>query len=117
MAPLSVTAAAEMMLGMLRELWRDSAGPVQMLSSARRTGRGPGRPVSAPRLDQEQGLTELDGLAVLHQHLGEAPRQLGLDLVHQLHRLDDAKDMAFLDQVPLADEGRGVGAGRPVEGG
>src|SRR5687768_15028227 len=38
-------------------------------------------------LDPEQRLAELHRLPVLHHHLGDPPGHLGLDLVHQLHRL------------------------------
>src|SRR3954463_2111901 len=42
-------------------------------------------------LEGEGGLAVLDGAAVLDQRLDQAARALGLDLVHQLHRLDDAQ--------------------------
>src|SRR5205085_501382 len=38
----------------------------------------------------EKGLSELDGLGVLHQHLPDDARDLGFDFVHDLHRFDDA---------------------------
>src|SRR5262245_20102573 len=59
---------------------------------------------SPARLEEEQGLAILHGLAVLDQHAGHDPGRLGLDLVHQLHRLDDAEHLAFLDGVALAHE-------------
>src|SRR3970282_649806 len=40
----------------------------------------------------------------------------GCDLVHQLHRLDDADGVALLHRLPDLDEGLGVGRGRAVEG-
>src|SRR3984893_14094921 len=73
-------------------------------------------PGSAKRLHQEERLPELDRLAVPHHHLGDAARHLGLDLVHQLHRLDDAEHLAFLHHVTLGDEWRSVGFWRAVEG-
>src|SRR5688572_17264915 len=45
-------------------------------------------------LDREQGLSELDRLAVLGEHRHHAARTLALDLVHHLHRLDDAEHLA-----------------------
>src|SRR6266481_1143143 len=71
---------------------------------------------SAERLYQEERLPERDRLAVLHHHRDEASRDLGLDLVHQLHRLDDAEHLPLLDHVPLGDEWGSVGLRRAVEG-
>src|SRR6186997_2367499 len=42
-------------------------------------------------LHREQPLAELHGLAVLHVTLDHFPIALGVDLVHELHRLDDAE--------------------------
>jgi hypothetical protein len=39
------------------------------------------------------------------------PATLGLDLVHHLHRLDDAQGVADLDVLPDFDEGRLPGDG------
>src|SRR5581483_4196737 len=77
----------------------------------------PGAPAGgALRLQQEERLAELDGLGVLDQHPDDAARHLRLDLVHELHRLDDADDLALLHPVALADERLRVGSRRPVEG-
>src|SRR3569832_2329439 len=38
----------------------------------------------------EQGLTEFDRLGVLDEDGGDHAASFGLDLVHDLHRLDDA---------------------------
>src|SRR4029079_15978966 len=43
---------------------------------------------SVARVDDEQRLAELDRLPVLGQDLLDRPRAVGLDFVHQLHRLD-----------------------------
>src|SRR3954470_9035901 len=40
--------------------------------------------------DDEQRLAVLDRLAVLHQDCLDHARGIGLDLVHQLHRFDNA---------------------------
>src|ERR1041384_7443145 len=42
----------------------------------------------------DQPLTVFHVLAILGQDLGDLAVGLGLDLVHQLHRLDDADDLA-----------------------
>src|SRR5215470_17619775 len=74
------------------------------------------RPPLAARLHEEEVLAELHGLGVLHEDLHHAAGHLGLDLVHELHRLDDAEGLAFLHDVAFAHEGRSVWAGRSVEG-
>src|SRR5512132_2112362 len=66
---------------------------------------GAARPVSNG-LDAEQGLAELHGRGVLGEDLGDLPRDLRLDLVHQLHRLDDAEDLALLHHGADVDERR-----------
>src|SRR6476620_5754821 len=55
-------------------------------------------------LDDEQGLAVLDRLAVLDQDLGDRAGHVGLDLVHDLHGLDDADRVAFLDGAADVDE-------------
>src|SRR5688572_928751 len=44
------------------------------------------------RLDQEERLVELDRLLVLDEDLDDGPGHLRLDLVEDLHRLDEAED-------------------------
>src|SRR5918998_3318765 len=68
------------------------------------------------RLDAEQRLPELHGLAVLHQHLGDPSGHLGLDLVHELHGLHDAEHLALAHVGAHLDEGGLVRRGRAVEG-
>src|SRR5687767_3858858 len=46
--------------------------------------------VSAIGVDSEEDLAELHRLRVLHAHLADHTGDLGLDLVHDLHCLDDA---------------------------
>src|SRR5450755_658682 len=59
-------------------------------------------------LDDEQRLPELDRLAVLAQDLRHGAGLVRLDLVHDLHRLDDADRLGFLDRGP--DLGKGLGS-------
>ena len=49
---------------------------------------------AASLLDDEQRLAELDRIAVLDQHRHDLAGLVGLDLVHHLHRLDDAEHVA-----------------------
>src|SRR5688572_20493418 len=42
-------------------------------------------------IDPEEDLSVLDRMRVLHRDLLDDARELGLDLVHDLHRLDDAE--------------------------
>ena len=65
--------------------------------------------------DHEQRLAELDGLAVLDEDRLDRAGGVGLDLVHQLHRLDDAQRVALLDRVADLDERLGAGRRRAIE--
>src|ERR1700730_11917940 len=60
--------------------------------------------------EDEQRLPVLHRLAVFHQYRLHHAGGVGLDLIHQLHRLDDANRLAFLDG--LADLNKGLGVGR-----
>src|SRR6478752_3380460 len=70
----------------------------------------------AGSLNDEQRLPEFDGLSVLAEDLAHRASLVGLDLVHDLHRLDDADRLAFLDHRADFREGFRPGARRPVEG-
>src|SRR6476619_6603158 len=76
---------------------------------------GPG-PSALRGPDGEERLAELDRLGVLGKNLDDHPVDVGLDLVHQLHRLDDADDLPLLDARADVDERSGVGRGRAIEG-
>src|SRR4029453_10781408 len=67
-------------------------------------------------LDREQPLAKLHRLAVLDVDLHDLAVILRVDLVHQLHRFDDAQYLAALDGV--ADVGKGTRSrlGRAIEG-
>src|SRR6267142_4872889 len=66
--------------------------------------------------EDEERLPVLHRLSVFHQHCFHHAGGVGLDLIHQLHRLDDANRLAFLDSLADLDKGLGVGRRRPVEG-
>src|SRR2546426_4345867 len=66
--------------------------------------------------ENEQRLPVLHRLAVLHEHRFHHAGGVGLDLVHQLHRLDDANRLAFLDGLADLDKRFGVGRRRTVKG-
>ena len=61
-------------------------------------------------------MAELDRLAVLDEHLDDLAGALRLDLVHHLHRLDDADDALVADALPHSGEGVRLGRRRGVEG-
>src|SRR5436309_9882727 len=66
----------------------------------------PGR--SAIGVHPEKDLTELDRLRVLDAHLADHAAEFRLDLVHDLHRLDDAHRLTRGD--PRADLEIGLGS-------
>ncbi len=68
------------------------------------------------RLEVHQHLLELDPLAVLDDDLGDLAALAGRDLVHHLHRLDDADGLTGLDGVADLDERLRAGLGGAVEG-
>src|SRR5262245_27080166 len=72
--------------------------------------------VSARRPDRTQRLSVLHRLPVLGVDPDDLARHLGLDLVHQLHRLDDAELLADADAVTHVHECRRAGIRRPIEG-
>src|SRR5438067_13935312 len=67
------------------------------------------------RLELEQQLPEFDGLRVLHVDRPDDPLAVGLDLVHEFHRLEDAQGLAGADRVADLDERRRARLRRPVE--
>ncbi|EAU65714.1 hypothetical protein STIAU_7808 [Stigmatella aurantiaca DW4/3-1] len=83
--------------------------------SSRPPGPAPGRSRRLRWLNAKERLTELDRLPVLYQDLRNASGHLGLDLVHQLHGLDDAEHLALLHHRAHVHEGRLVRGRGPVE--
>src|SRR5438477_5498807 len=67
-------------------------------------------------LEPEQGLSVLDRAAVLDERIEQPPGLLRLDLVHQLHRLDDAEHLPLLHHLAHLHERRVVGRGGAIEG-
>src|SRR5919199_1876788 len=68
------------------------------------------------RLELEEQLPELDGLGVLDRDRADDALHVGLHLVHELHRLEDAQRLPGRDGVALHDERRRTGLRRAVEG-
>src|SRR4030095_8388609 len=64
---------------------------------------------------REQPLAVLHGMAVLHVHLHDLAVALRLDLVHQLHRFDDAEDLPLAHHLTCVDEGLRTRLRRPEE--
>src|SRR5512145_234408 len=65
--------------------------------------------------EAEERLAVLHRLGVLRVDLGDHAVGVALDLVHELHRLDDAQDLPLPDPVPDAHVRRRIGGGRRVE--
>src|ERR1051325_7378834 len=60
------------------------------------------------RFDGEQPLAILHGLAVLHIDSDDLAVAFGVDLVHELHRLDDAEHLPLLDSLAYVHERLGA---------
>src|SRR5437764_1256339 len=80
------------------------------------TGGAAGGTELAIGIDPEERLPVLDGLRVGGENLGHDSRDLGLDLVHDLHRLDDAEYLPFRDARTHRDVRLGARLGRGIEG-
>src|SRR5258708_34232327 len=65
--------------------------------------------------DSEEPLAVLDRLAVLDVDVHDFAVVLGIDLVHQLHRFDDAEHVAFFYGRSNLDERGRAGFGRTIE--
>ena len=66
-------------------------------------------------LDREEPLAVLDGLAVLDVDAHDLSFVLRSDLVHELHRFDDAEHLILLHVIADVDERRRARLGRSVE--
>src|SRR3954469_12187370 len=67
-------------------------------------------------LDQEKRLPVLHRLSVFHQDRLDRAGGIGLDLVQQLHRLDDAERLPLGDRLAHLDERRRAWRGSAIEG-
>ena len=65
--------------------------------------------------DAKEGFSVFHCLAVLHELALDDAGHVGFDLVHQLHRFDDAEDFAGRDMLADAHEGRRIGRSGFVE--
>ena len=54
--------------------------------------------------DTEERLSVFDGLPVLNENLHDLTGDLCLNLVHELHRLDDAERIAHIDMLSYLNE-------------
>src|SRR5262245_9337247 len=63
----------------------------------------------------EEPLAVVDGLAVFHVDLDDLAVAFGVDLVHQLHRFDDAEHLPLLDDLPDLSERFGSGLRLAIE--
>src|SRR5512147_2555510 len=70
---------------------------------------------SGQSAEDEERLAVLHRLAILHEDGLDPAVLVGLDLVEQLHGLDDAQRVARLDRLPHFDEGFRAGRGGAVE--
>src|SRR5437899_512314 len=70
---------------------------------------------SGMRIHPEEGLSELDRLGVFHTHFPDQPGDFGLDLVHDLHRFDDAHHLTRGDAAAALHVRRRARLGRRVE--
>src|SRR5438045_2474155 len=66
--------------------------------------------------DQEERLPVLHRLAVFDEDRLHRPGDVRLDLVQELHGLDDAKGLSLGHRLADFDERRGRGRGGPIEG-
>src|SRR5580704_17793966 len=66
--------------------------------------------------DDEQGLAEFDRLAIRGENGRDPALLVGLDLVHHLHGVDDAQNLAALDLGADLDEFLGAGRRRGIIG-
>ncbi len=65
--------------------------------------------------NKKQRLAVLDRLRVFDQHFANHAVNVGADLVHQLHRLDDANCLPDGDLLAFFDEWFGTGGRRAVK--
>src|SRR5688572_2344879 len=75
-----------------------------------------GRFIRSRLFDYEERLTEFDRVAIGGHDRGDLASLVTLDLVHHLHRFDDAQHLAFLDLAADLDEGLRARRGGAVEG-
>src|SRR5688500_17522884 len=65
-------------------------------------------------IDAEEHLTVLHRMRVLREHFLHHAGELGLDLVHDLHRLDDAQRLSLRDTLARSYECLPARLGRVV---
>src|SRR5689334_25369526 len=96
------------------EMIRRAISPRLAMRIFRNMGSG-GPAASGREPDREELLAVLDGLAVARVHGEDLALDVRLDLVHQLHRLDDAEDLALRDALADLRERIRLGRRRTIE--
>src|SRR5262249_61626913 len=98
----------------LSNSWPVFLAGTSSISLYRRSGRRP-LPRMGASADDDKRLTILDGLTVLDEDRLYVAGLVGLDLVHKLHRLDDAERVTDLDRVADFHERLGARRRGPIE--
>src|ERR671919_438559 len=75
----------------------------------------PGWGASGIGIHSEKDLAELDGLRVFHAYLPDHSRELGVDRVHDFHRLDDTDHLTHTHPAPHLHVRRRAGFRRRIK--
>src|SRR5918999_898228 len=115
-SPLTRTVGGRPTFSRRSDALRCTICPMVCLKLKVETGVPAAVAVSAMGIDPVEDLAEFDRLRVVDQDLAHHPGDLGLDLVHDFHRFDDADRLPAGDPAADLHVGRGAGLGRLVEG-
>src|SRR5215217_1972666 len=112
------TATASQPSSCSARITRTAISPRFATSTLSNTSGGPLERVERAAVDGlelEQELAVLDGAPVRHVDLAHDALNLRLDLVHELHRLEDAERLPDSDSVALLHERGRAGLRRAIE--